>query len=153
MAQLQQKLEKQNDLVTQLQNEVSYNSRTIQILEKKVAELEGQIITNKSLDFVRERVTEELKAQLVDLQQYTRRYSLVIAGVRTGIDETTTVAAVSSSKMEDVDKLHRVGPPKQGKQDIIVRFKSLTAKENFFKRKKTTTLKCDHHLPQKEENS
>ena len=56
-------------------------------------------------------------------------------GVRTGIDETTTVEAASSTKMEDVDKLHRVGPPKQGKQDIIVRFKSHTAKENFFRRK------------------
>ena len=57
--------------------------------------------------------------------------------------------------MEDVDKLHRVGPPKQGKQDIIVRFKSHTAKENFFKRKKIyiKTLKCEHHFPQKEENS
>ena len=44
--------------------------------------------------------------------------------------------AASSTKMEDVDKLHRVGPPKPGKQDIIVRFKSHTAKENFFKRKK-----------------
>ena len=103
--------------------------------------MEGQIIINKSLDFVRERVTEELKAQLVDLQQYTRRYLVVSAGVRTGIDERTTVEAIlkeaaSNTKMEDVGKLHRVGPPKQGKQDIIVRFKSHTAKENFFKRKK-----------------
>ena len=85
MAQLQQKLEKQDDLISQIQNEVLYNSRTIQTLEKKVAELDGQIIINKSLDFVRERVTEELKAQLVDLQQYTRRYSVVIAGVRIGM--------------------------------------------------------------------
>ena len=113
MAQLQQKLEKQDDLITQLQNEVSHNSRTIQTLEKKVAKLEGEIIINKSLDFVKERVTEELKAQLVDLQQYTRRYSVVIAGDRTGIEERTTVEAIlkeaaSSTKMEDVDKLHRV---------------------------------------------
>ena len=69
MAQLQQKLEKQDDLISQLQNEVSYNSRIIQTLEKKVAELKGQIIINKSLDFLRERVTEELEAQLVDLQK------------------------------------------------------------------------------------
>ena len=87
--------------------------------------MEGQII-NKSLDFVRERVTEELKAQLVDLQQYTRRYSVVIAGVRTGIDERITVEAILKEAASSTKKVSKI---------------------------KKNPLKCDHHLPQKEENS
>ena len=62
--------------------------------------------------------------------------------MKTGEDEKMKVEeilkeAASSTTMADVDKLHRVGPPKYGKQDIIVRFKSHTAKEKFYIRKKT----------------
>ena len=71
VVQLQDKLEKQEEVIRQLQEDAS-NKNSIKMLEKKVVNLEGQIILNKSLDFVRARVTEELKSQLVDLQQYTR---------------------------------------------------------------------------------
>ena len=139
IAQLQEKLEKQEEVIRQLKGDASHKVRSIQILEKKVSELEGQLLINKWLDFVRERVTDELKSQLVDLQQYSRRYSVVIAGVHTGMDEKKNVEEIlkevaSTTTMGDVDKLHRIGPPKQGKQDIIVRFKSHTAKENLSRR-------------------
>ena len=79
-------MEKQEEVIRQLQDDASCKGRTTQTLEN-VAELEGHILINISLDFVRERVTDELKSHLVDLQQYSRRYSVVIAGVKTGMDE------------------------------------------------------------------
>ena len=39
--------------------------------------------------------------------------------------------------MNDVDKLHRVGPVKGDKQDCVVRFKSHSAKENFYLKRKS----------------
>ena len=42
----------------------------------------------------------------------------------------------SSTTLNDVDKFHRVGPKKGNTQNIIVRFTSHTAKENFFLRRK-----------------
>ena len=107
------------------------------MMEEKLLRLEGQNISNNSLNFVRDRVTEELQSQLVNLQQYTRRYSVVIAGMRKGVNENNEIEgilkeAASSTTIEDVDKFHRIGPPKDDKQDLIVRFKSHSAKEDFF---------------------
>ena len=86
-----------------------------------MVELEGQILINKSLDFVRERVTDELKSQLVDLQQYSRRYSVVIAGIKTGMDEKK--GGYSEGGCVDHYNGHRQAPQgrstKQGKRDII----------------------------------
>ena len=45
--------------------------------------------------------------------------------------------ANSTTTIDDVDKFHRVGPKKDDKQDIIVGFKSHTAKENVYLKRKS----------------
>ena len=95
-----------------------------------MAGLEGQILINKSLNFVREHGIDELKSQLVDLQQSNHSWSSHRNGQEKKVNEILKEAA-STTTMEDVEKLHRIGPPKQRKLDIIVRFKSHTVKENF----------------------
>ena len=137
LAQLQEKVEKQDEEIKKLQEDALNKNNTIKMMEEKLLRLEGQNISNNSLNFVRDRVTEELQSQLVNLQQYTRRYSVVIAGMRKGVNEKNEVEgilkeAASSTTIEDVDKFHRIGPPKDDKQDLIVRFKSHSAKEDFF---------------------
>ena len=82
LAQLQEKVEKQDEEIKKLQEDALNKNNTIKMMEEKLLRLEGQNISNNSLNFVRDRVTEELQSQLVNLQQYTRRYSVVIAGMR-----------------------------------------------------------------------
>ena len=47
--------------------------------------------------------------------------------------------AGSASSIEDVDKVHRNGPRRGSDQEIIVRFKSHSAKEKFYKNRKNLT--------------
>lgn len=141
VAQLQEIVEKQEDIINKLNEDATAKNEKMKELEKKIYLLEGKIDKNTSLNFVRERVTDELKSQLTDLQQYTRRYSVVIAGVEKQNNESEEVKKVlkeakSVTTFNDVDKFHRVGPVKNNKQDVIVRFKSHTAKENFYKNRK-----------------
>ena len=47
----------------------------------------------------------------------------------------------SSTSIEHVDKLHRVGATKGNRQDIVVRFTNHSAKERFFLRRKNIKKK------------
>ena len=142
IAQLQEIVEKQEIVIQKLTDDAIRKDELIKTMEEKLAKLEGQISIESSLRYVRDRVTDELKQQLTNLQQYTRRYSAVISGIETvgneSLDtlrkevENILTEANSSTTINDVDKFHRVGPKKDKVQDVIVRFKSHTAKENFF---------------------
>jgi hypothetical protein len=116
-------------------------------MQKDISKLTQDIAFLKSLNIVKDRVTDELSNEIVRLQQYTRRYSVNIKGlpvtqnetnasltdeIRKVIDETESAVTIA-----DVDKLHRNGPRRDGKQDIIIRFKSHSAKEAFYKKRKT----------------
>ena len=142
LSQLQEKVEQQGKLINQLRGDAVNKDVTIKSLELMIHKLEGKVAFNSSLLFVRDRIANELKSQLNDLQQYTRRYSVVISGVKKGTNEKEEVREVlneveSNTSMVDVDKFHRVGPIKNNKQDIIVRFKTHSAKEEFFLHRKS----------------
>ena len=70
MAQLQKKVEKQDEVIIKLQEDALNINNPIEMMEEKLLKLEGQNMLNKSLNFVRNRVTEELQSQLVNLQHY-----------------------------------------------------------------------------------
>lgn len=86
-ANLQEKLEKQEDLIAKLREDAAKKDTAINLLETKVLKMEGLMALNSSLHFVRERVVHELQKQVTNLQQYTRRYSIVIAGVKSDANE------------------------------------------------------------------
>ena len=146
LAQLQEIIEKQSVAIRQLKEDADRKDNVIQSLENKLLYLESEMCKNNSLLLVRERVTEELRDQLVNLQQYTRRPSAIIAGINKKeretqnelLKEVTTIIneVDSSTTLADVDKFHRVGPLKGSKQDIVIRFKTHDAKEKFFLRRK-----------------
>ena len=81
-AQLQEKLEVQEEMINKLMENITGKDDKISKLESKVSKLEGQVAIQTSIQFVRDRVTEELKLQLENLQQYTRRYSVVVSKVK-----------------------------------------------------------------------
>ena len=115
IAQLQEIVEKQELVIQKLTDDADRKNAVIKAMEKKLNKLEGQISAESSLRYVRERVTDELKQQLVNLQQYTRRrYSTLISGIQTAENESHDTLrkeveiilneANSGTTMDDVDK-------------------------------------------------
>ena len=133
------------------QDQTMYNllqNDKIRQLEKRVVKLEGELMQVNARFCVRDHVVEALQGEIHRLQQYTRRYSVVVAGIEKKKDETPEslreeviklVADVNStSKEPDIDKFHRNGRVYNGnEQEIIVRFKSHAAKEAFYRARKT----------------
>ena len=142
-----------SSLVIELSKRDKIIDSTFQSLEKRICRLEGELQLANSKMFVMDRVSNELRNQLVDAQQYSRRYSCILAGIDKPYNESpqslkaevskVICAANSPVTLADVDKFHRNGPIDGNKQEIIVRFKSHAAKESFYKERKTieTTAK------------
>ena len=94
---------------------------------------------------------EGMRGEINRLQQYTRRYSVTIAGIpkkreekpedlRKIVEELVTEVnqhSASTTTTADIDKFHRNGPRKGAEQDVILRFKSHSAKEEFYKGRKS----------------
>ena len=85
------------------------------------------------------------------LEQYTRRYSVVVKGIERDRNENfenlkeevlkLIDANESKTSFQDVDKFHRNGRRKGSEQDVIIRFKSHSAKEDFYKKRKTIKIR------------
>ena len=127
-------INKQSDLINQLVTKVNQQSFELQ--------------RHVSLIAIKDCVFAGLQKELHRLQQYTRRYSVVVSGIekKRGEKREDLLKEVedlvgkvkSSSTMEDVDKFHRNGPNINGEQDVIIRFKSHSAKEDFYRNRKTS---------------
>ena len=140
MVMLQDQINVQNDVINK-------QTELINSLVKTVTEQEIELQRHASLFAVKDCVFKALEKELHRLQQYTRRYSVVVSGIdkkkgEKKEDLTKEVEALvgkvqSSSSMIDVDKYHRNGPNKDGEQDVIIRFKSHSAKEAFYRERKS----------------
>ena len=121
----------------------------IEHLEERISHLAGDLTQTKALFSVRDSVIEALRGEIHRLQQYTRRYSVTISGIDRERDENPENPDVlrdkvrklvtdvnSTTKEEDIDKFHRNGRRNGKEQDIIIRFKSHSAKEAFYKARK-----------------
>ena len=99
----------------------------------------------ESLLHVKDSVIGGLKGEIERLQQFTRRYCVSITGIPKPRGEKSSdlkpivenlVTEVGRTSIEDIDKFHRNGPQKGSEQEIILRFKSHSAKEAFYKGRK-----------------
>ena len=141
------KMNEQNAVIEELSEKCGANKKENDLLNVKLKALDWQIKENTALIAIKDRVSEVMSQELSKLQQYTRRYSVSVAGVEKkrgekGADLKKEVEKLindvdSSTTMVDVDKFHRNGPLKEGKQDLIIRFKSHSAKEQFYKNRKS----------------
>ena len=145
-------LRRVSDMEYQIQHQSLYNMNQndkIQQLEQKINSLEGQLMILNSHFSVRDHVIEGLKGEISRLQQYTRRYSVSVTGLEKKPNEKQEylremvmelVDQVTSTTTEnDIDKFHRNGRvTNNGKdQEILIRFKSHSAKEAFYRGRKT----------------
>jgi hypothetical protein len=113
----------------------------------RIGKLEMDMTLLHTQNAMKEMVTKRLQTEIGRLEQYTRRYSVIIAGVPKNRNEKhedllQTVNEIisdvdSSTSAADIDKFHRNGRYKNGEQDIIVRFKTHSAKETFYKARKS----------------
>ena len=140
MALLQEQINAQNEVINQ-------QSELINQLVSKVNQQGYELQRHVSLIAVKDCVFAGLQKELHRLQQYTRRYSVVVSGIdkKRGEKREDLLKEVedlvgkveSSTTMDDVDKFHRNGPNYDGEQDVIIRFKSHSAKEEFYRKRKT----------------
>ena len=146
-AQLQEKVEQLERQMLNLLEDSKEKDRRLKKMEEQIIQLEADELRNASYLSVQRNVSTLLSNRVAQLEQYTRRYSVIVSGIerkagenkdslRTEIDSLIQEAG-STTKISDVDKFHRNGPRQGVQQDIIVRFKSHEAKEAFYKKRKS----------------
>ena len=114
--------------------------KRIESLEDKIAELESELIVSKN-------VNKLLSQEVDDLHQYQRRACIILDGITPSEHETTEeitrkaknvmVKNLNFSEKEvdiELDKCHRLGPARDGKQ--YTRFRSLAFKEKVYRKRK-----------------
>lgn len=133
-------------VVKELEKSVQFNAELISELNNKLREKEIEI----------QKLKEDCNAKCDNLEQYQRRNSLRIFGVKESTGENTDVLALSvfnsigvDVNLNDLDRSHRVGPRTEGKnRPIIVKFTSYRVRQAVFRAKKnlkgtSTTIRED----------
>ena len=146
----------------ELMSRVAAQQRKIFLLERELQDrddkftrinarldaLEKQAIETKTIFHLKDIVIDRLRGEVTKLQQYTRRYSVEVSGIEKKRDKDEDINHLktevenilhqvdSGVTMDDVDKYHRNGPPRDGKQDVIIRFKAHSNKESVYKARK-----------------
>ena len=144
---LNEKLDHQGNLINKLLIEATEKDNLLSEMENRLRRLEAEQIKTESLLFMKDVVSKHLSNRITQLEQYSRRYSVIVKGVPyenkekfASLKETVNKIIEncdSETSVDDIDKFHRNGRPEDGKQDIIIRFKSHSAKESFYKNRKS----------------
>ena len=147
--QLQEKVEQLEQQLLQLITDSKEKDVRLKKMEDRIYQLEADEIKNASYLAVQRNVSTLLANRVAQLEQYSRRHSVIVSGIERKVGENNDSLraevnsllqeAGSTAKIEDVDKLHRNGPRQGGRQDLIVKFKTHSAKEAFYKSRKSIT--------------
>lgn len=136
-----------NKMKSSLQSQISQQNKVIESLSKENAALKGRVRQN-------EESIDELSDKLDDLEQYGRRTSLRFHGVPVDKSKSTDdiVVALCNDKLkvdppitlDDINRSHTIGKSKDGKCQIICKFRNWKVKTRVFKCKKVLKdLKSD----------
>lgn len=146
-AALQKTVLKQGEFIRELQMNVEVRDAEITKWTNYVKYIKER---TDALMSVKDRVQDELRKQVDKLQQFTRRPCVSIAGIPKERGEsfeklTSEIEKIFASSqgnvsMEDVDKFHRNGPVEGNDQEVIMRFKTHSAKEVFYNKRKTVDV-------------
>ena len=146
-ADLHEKLDIQQKLIESLITSSAEREDAVKKMEARIQKLERDQMMNEALLVMKDRVQSLLSKRITQLEQYTRRYSVIIKGIDKeknekydGLKEkikTLIGECESSTTFDEVDKFHRNGRREGNEQDVIIRFKSHSAKEAFYKKRKS----------------
>ena len=128
--------------------------KKLELLENKVCVLESSLEVSHQVNQVLRKEIDNLTEALDNQEQYSRRSCLVIDGITPNKTEspeqlrdkimnlTTNHLANQSVHPDDFifdfDKCHRIGPIKDNKQTVIVKFRSNAFRGKLYKAKKST---------------
>ena len=130
----------------QQQNEIDELKKQVCSLTNTIVDLKKDMTLMDSRLEVSNHVNSTLQRQLEDLQQYTRRHSLIIDGIKVKQNEKVEEVEnevkrilldefkVDENELKlEFDKAHRIGKvQKDNKQPVIVRFKSHSFRANTY---------------------
>ena len=144
-----EKIESNYERGRDLIKSVTDNRLVLEKLETRINTLEAELFQVKGTLIMRENVVAALRGEINRLQQFTRRYAVIVVGIekeegeraedlRTLVENLITEVDCTVT-MDDVDKFHRNGPLKGKNQEIIIRFKSHRAKEELYRNRKSLT--------------
>ena len=146
---LHSKYLEQQQIISAQRKEIDELKETVKSLSVDVLKLQKDVdVLNSDLK-VSTNVSDVHRAEVDNLQQYSRRYSVVIDGVAPKQNESipvvekdvktilTTKFGINPAKLDqEFDKAHRVGVVRDGKQPIIVRFKSHSFRAQLYSDRK-----------------
>ena len=151
-------------LIQSMKDKLLNVEKRLEELENKNKILEEKVVLLESEKAINNNVTKLLSEEVDRLDQYHRRSNIVIANILKPEHETQeelinkvheTLKDLSiPNVIPEIDKLHRVGKTRErnGKQtqDIIVRFRTHTARYQVYdNRKRTTNVKIRPNLTKK----
>ena len=141
------RIDDQNIRIDNLVEDLTQKDLAITNLQLQLKTLKHELLLTTSANKIKDCVIQSLQGEVNRLQQFTRRYCVSISGIDkprgkenhdelkkkveniiTEIDSATTI--------HDIDKLHRNGPARGKDQEVIVRFKSHSAKEEIYRNRK-----------------
>ena len=146
---LHSKYLEQQDVINAQRKEIDELKETVKSLSVNVVQLQKDMdVLNSDLK-ISTNVSNVLRAEVDNLQQYSRRYSIVLDGVAPKQNESIAVVekdvktiltnkfSVNPAKLDqEFDKAHRIGVVRDGKQSIIVRFKSHSFRAQLYAERK-----------------
>ena len=104
------------------------------------------MVSLKSQQAISSIVSSRLKNELDRIEKYSRKNCVVVSGLP-AFDKLTPAECKIKSVMdqsgldrrliEDIDKAYPIGPVKNRKQNVIVRFKSHASRYHFFAKRKS----------------
>ena len=148
-------IEKLEAKVIALTNDSKEKQETIHKLENRVQQLEAKQVRIESYNIVKDNTSKLLQNRITQLEQYTRRPSVIVKGIplsenrgsreeehqklKNEVQKVLEMCKddTTSSSLAEVDKFHRNGPSVGNEQDVIIRFKTHTAKEFFYNNRKS----------------
>ena len=157
---LEQKTSALEDKVTALEQKTSALEEDQSLFLKDTRCLKEKSVVLESHILLSQHVSSLLKRDMDDTNQYSRRQCLILTGITPSEDsenELETKARVQEAlknenlgeASNDVDRAHPVGPRKDGKQSIIVKFRSFHRRTEVYTNRKSCK-KFTYHL-QKED--
>ena len=150
--------EKSNNEETEVtcQNVFKEIFKKVELLEKKVEQLESALEISSQVNKVLREEVDHLHSETDRLEQYSRRSCLVIDGINPIKNETNhqlmqRIMNLTTNHLNrdnvhpnefnvEFDKCHPIGQIKDNKQSVIVKFRSNAFRERLYRAKKSTPV-------------
>ena len=149
IGELQEMVQDQQTRINALEASLKDRDTLLARINQRLDYHDKEAAKTRTIFHMKDIVIERLRAEVNNLQQYTRRPCVVISGIEKRQNEKhdelkneieKILQKVDSGvSLDDVDKLHRNGPIRDGNQEVIVRFKTHSDKESFYKGRKKVT--------------